>query len=511
MLEEGGGEMVESGLVRLQNSFGAKGGLGGEFSDFFVNQFGGLFGIGFRGRNSIIASVLGRKNKVAELGTHAFFGNHFFGKFGDIREVGGGTSRDIVFAEDELLGDATAHGTSENVLQFIDILVTTVFGGEEPSDATGATAGDNRYLMNGVGVGENVADDGVTGFVIGGDFFLVVVHDLGLALGADGDTLEGFGQVGVSDGLVAETSSGNGRLVGDVGEVGARRAGGLFGEGVQVNVFVERFVFEMDFQNLETVLALGERDVDMAVETTGAKEGFVEHIDAVGGSDNNDAGGIFEAVHLDEDLVQGLFVFAASTTTSVTLVSDSVDFVDEDNRGGVFLGLTKQVANARSANTDEHFGKFGTGDREERDISFAGDSAGHQSLPRAWVASEEDAARNTSAESFVFFRMLQKVNDFGEVLFGGFVAGDIFEGYFFEIRAVEFRLGLAEAEVLVVEVLSLVHHANNKDNDNNNRNNNKSHIENNTKHINIFEIGDSRVFYSTGKKLVAREVGAFVD
>ena len=77
----------------------------------------------------------------------------------------------------------------------------------------------------------------------------------------------------------------------------------------------------------------------------------------------------------------------------------------------------EKVANAGSANANEHFGKFGTGNREKRNVSFASNGASHQGFTSSWIASEKDATRNFCTESFVFFRVFKKVDDFLKVLF----------------------------------------------------------------------------------------------
>ena len=69
----------------------------------------------------------------------------------------------------------------------------------------------------------------------------------------------------------------------------------------------------------------------MAIEATWAEEGLVEHINTVRGGNDDDARVIVETVHLNENLVQSLLVFAASTTASIAFMGDGVDFVDEDN------------------------------------------------------------------------------------------------------------------------------------------------------------------------------------
>ena len=61
---------------------------------------------------------------------------------------------------------------------------------------------------------------------------------------------------------------------------------------------------------------------------------------------------------------------AAKACASVT--AHSIDLIDEDDCGCVFLCFAEKVANTACADTDEHFNKVGTGNGEEGNACFAG-------------------------------------------------------------------------------------------------------------------------------------------
>ncbi len=106
-----------------------------------------------------------------------------------------------------------------------------------------------------------------------------------------------------------------------------------------------------------------------------------EHVRAVGGSDNDDAVVDLEAVHLDQQLVQGLLALVVATAQAGTAVAaDGIDLVDEDNAGRLLLGLVEHVAHTGGAHADEHLDEVRTGDREEGDFRLAGDGLGQQGL-----------------------------------------------------------------------------------------------------------------------------------
>ena len=64
-----------------------------------------------------------------------------------------------------------------------------------------------------------------------------------------------------------------------------------------------------------------------------------------------------------------------------TIVADGINFVHKHDSRGFLLGAVKQIAHPASTDTYEHLHKFGTGDREERDVGFTGNCFCQQGLP----------------------------------------------------------------------------------------------------------------------------------
>src|SRR5690606_19784925 len=101
----------------------------------------------------------------------------------------------------------------------------------------------------------------------------------------------------------------------------------------------------------------------------------------VGSGDEDHALVRFEAVHLDEQLVQGLLALVvAAPEAGATVPSDCVDLVDEDQAGGILFSLLEHVADTTGADADEHLDEVRAGNGEERNIRLAGDGAGQQRL-----------------------------------------------------------------------------------------------------------------------------------
>src|SRR6266853_2221844 len=95
----------------------------------------------------------------------------------------------------------------------------------------------------------------------------------------------------------------------------------------------------------------------------------------------------------------------------------SVNFVDENDAGRVLLALFKQIAHAAGAHTYEHFYEVRAGDREERNIGFAGDRAGQQSLSGSGRADQQYAFGNAAAQFLELLRLTQEFDDFSQFFF----------------------------------------------------------------------------------------------
>ena len=143
----------------------------------------------------------------------------------------------------------------------------------------------------------------------------------------------------------------------------------------------------------------GQRHHHLAVEAAGTQQRRVQHVGAVGGGDQDDALAGFEAVHLDQQLVQRLFALVIATTQAgATLAANGIDLVDEDDAGSVLLGIFEHVAHTRGTHADEHLDEVRTGDGEERHLGLAGDGTGQQGFTGTRGADHQHATGNAAAQ-----------------------------------------------------------------------------------------------------------------
>ena len=237
-----------------------------------------------------------------------------------------------------------------------------------------------------------------------------------------------------------------GRFVDQVGQFGAGETGCPASQHGEIDIVAQRNLLGVDLEDRFAAADIGASDDHAAIETAGAQQCGIEHVGTVGGGDQDDAFVGFEAVHFDEELIQRLFAFIVSAAEAgAAMAADGVDFVDEDDAGGVLLALFEQIAHAAGADADEHFDEVRTGDGEERNAGFAGNGAGEQRLAGSGRADQQHAFRNAAAELLEFLRLAQEFDDLLKFFLGFLDAGDVLEGDFALLRGMQAGAALAEA------------------------------------------------------------------
>ena len=102
----------------------------------------------------------------------------------------------------------------------------------------------------------------------------------------------------------------------------------------QIHVRLQFHVLGVNLQNGFAPAHVRQIDRDLAVKTAGPQQRRIKHVRAVGRRDDDDAFLRVEAVHLDEQRIQGLFAFVVAAAQAVTArTSDGVNFINENQAG----------------------------------------------------------------------------------------------------------------------------------------------------------------------------------
>src|SRR5205085_8835777 len=147
---------------------------------------------------------------------------------------------------------------------------------------------------------------------------------------------------------------------------------------------------------------------DLAVGATGPQQRRVEHVRPVGRGDDDDAFIGLEAIHLDQQLVQGLLaLIIAVAQTGAAMAADGVDLVDEDDAGRRLLGLVEHVADSARADADEHLDEVRAGNGEEWNTRLTRDGAGEKRLTGARWPDQQSALGDLATEARELARILE--------------------------------------------------------------------------------------------------------
>ena len=448
LLQELGRQGVEVVPVLAQDAVGDDMGLLDEHPDLVVDRRGdgrrvvqGALPGASRERVTLLFAVL----HGTELRAHAVLGDHAAGDLRRLLDVGGGTRGRRT--EDELLGGASTHGEDQPGEELGAGVHALVVLGHGHGVTAGLAAGEDGDLVDALDVLDAPGGQSVTALVVGGDLLLVLGDDLRGAARATDDAVRRLLQRIAGDDVAVDAGGEQRGLVEHVRQIRTGHSDGPLGQGLQVHVGSQRLVLRVDAQDLLAARQVRVADRDLPVKAARAQQRGVEDVRAVRRGHEDDALTVVEAVHLDEELVEGLLTLIVTAAhAGATLAADGVDLVDEDDAGAVLLRRLEQVAHPRGTDTDEHLDEVRTGDGVERDACLTGDSTGQQRLTGTGRTVEQDATRDLRPELLVAGRVLQEVADLVELLDGLVGAGDVVEG---RVRVVDVEflgLRLADAE-----------------------------------------------------------------
>ena len=345
----------------------------------------------------------------------------------DLLDVAAGSGGDFGVAKHHILGGSAAEGTHDPGAKLGLAHQHLLLIRGEPGQSLGLAPGHQGDLLDGVMGLHQGADKRVANLVIGDQALAAAIGER-FALHAGDHPVHGVIDLGEGGGLLAAAGGEDRRFIKQVGQISASEARGAASDRFEAHIGSEFLVAGMHLEDGEPAFDIRGIHLNLAVETTRAHQGRIEHIGTVRGRDDNDAAVSLEAIHFGEQLVEGLLAFVITATdTSAALPSDRIDFIDEDQAGAVFLGPLEKIAHPTGAHTHKHLHEFGTRKREEGHTGLAGNRFGQKGLTGARRPHQQHTLGNLRANGCESFGGLQEGHDFLEVLLGFFDTGHIVE------------------------------------------------------------------------------------
>jgi len=209
-----------------------------------------------------------------------------------------------------------------------------------------------------------------------------------------------------------------GRFIDQIGEISAGETGRQSSDGVDVELGTYGNLLQMHAQDVGSPFAVGTIDQHLPVKTAGAQQRGIENLRSVRRGEHDNAHTRIEPIHFRKQLIERLFllVMPAAWKINAARASQRVEFVDEYDRRRAFPRLPEKIADARSADTDEHFDEFRAGNREEWNVGLSGDGARQQRLAGTGRPDEQQALGHARTEPAIVTGILEEAHDLREFL-----------------------------------------------------------------------------------------------
>ena len=174
----------------------------------------------------------------------------------------------------------------------------------------------------------------------------------------------------------------------------------------------------MYFKNFFSCLYVGQVNNYLSVKSAGTQQRAVKNVGSVRRRHDDDALVFLKAVHLNQQLVQGLLSFVVSAAeTGTSLSAHRVDFVDEHDARSIFLCLVERITDTGSTDADIEFNEVRTAYLEKRNARFSRRCACKICLTRSRAADHQYTSRNTRSEVGESFRVFKKIDNFRQFFF----------------------------------------------------------------------------------------------
>ena len=157
--------------------------------------------------------------------------------------------------------------------------------------------------MQRIRVGQQQAEQGVSGFVVRGVLFLLVTHREGTPLFTPAHLVPRLLKFLLRDRLQPAPGRHQRGLVHYVGEFRPRVSGGAARDQTEIHPLRDLHFLGVHLQNFFTPLHIRQSDGDLTVEAAGTQQRRVQNVGAVGCGDDNDAFLSVEPVHFNQESI----------------------------------------------------------------------------------------------------------------------------------------------------------------------------------------------------------------
>mmetsp|Transcript_26025 Transcript_26025/g.29787 ORF Transcript_26025/g.29787 Transcript_26025/m.29787 type:complete len:462 (-) Transcript_26025:596-1981(-) len=184
----------------------------------------------------------------------------------------------------------------------------------------------------------------------------------------------------------------------ELGKIGSDETMSFLRDTGKFDIFCQFHVLGVNSQNFHSTGFIRNTDIDFTIETTESSQCSIDSVRSVGGSNANNLSSSLKTIHKSQQLGNNsLFDF---TVGLVSLGSNGIDFINEDNSRGILLGFFEGLSQVRFGFTSHLTHNLGTIDQEKEGTSFVGNSSGDQSLSTTGRTVQQNSTRRFHSQSF---------------------------------------------------------------------------------------------------------------
>ena len=208
--------------------------------------------------------------------------------------------------------------------------------------------------------------------MVGNDTTLLLTEDTILLLLTDEHDLDRLEKIRLGYLLTTMLDRRDGCFVHHVCEVCTDCTGGRQCDLVEIDGIIQLHIPCMHLQNIDTTLEVRLLHDDTTVETARTQQCRVEDLRTVRRTHDHDTLRGIEAIHLGQQLIQGLLALLVSTEAGISRLTDGIDLIDEDDARCRLGRLLKQITHTARTDAHEHLDEVRTGQTVERHLCLAG-------------------------------------------------------------------------------------------------------------------------------------------
>ncbi len=257
------------------------------------------------------------------------------------------------------------------------------------------------------------ADRGVTCLMIGYRPLLLQGDDLVLLLQPSYDPVDGIEEVLLLNHLLVTTRRYQCGLIAYVGYVSTREPRRLLGKEGDVKSLFQLYGTEVHLEDGLALFQVRKLHVYLPVEAAGTQQRLVEYVSPVSGCKYYHSAVGAEAVHLRQQLVEGILTFVIGPHVGIAAAGTphGIDLINEYYAGSLLLGLLEEIPHPRCTHANEHLHEVGSGDGEERHVGLSRHCLGEQRLACSRRTHQQCTLGYLAAQGGVLLRILEEVND----------------------------------------------------------------------------------------------------